>query len=87
MGKLEMKSTQVSKKKKKYFPLLLKSNIFFTFSNFYKVLHKAIAFSACETVARAMTLRIQGIGKWRIDITYNIQRLFLPTLFKHTPVV
>lgn len=84
MGQLEMKSTQVNRKS--YFPLFLKSSIFFTYSNYYKVLHKAIVLLACETVTKAMTLKIPGRGKWKILKTYNIQRLFLPTLFKHMPI-
>lgn len=32
------------------------------FSNYYKVLHNTIALLACETLAEAMTLRIQGMG-------------------------
>lgn len=60
MGKWEMRSTQV--RKKNHFPPLLESNIFLMFSNYYEVLHNLIALLACETVAEAKTLRIQGMG-------------------------
>lgn len=62
-------------RKKNYFPLLLKGNIFFIFSNYYKALHEAVAFWLVRGVAKAMKLWAWRTGKWKTDITGNIQRL------------